>query len=554
MSLMLGPIVGHTDSNTSRIWIQVDDDPHTYALRIPDVGVFPFASTEEQIELGTAIAIAENLRSDRSYSYDILHRDRVVAGSGGGFRTMPHDLDGRGISFATVSCSSNRDLGCWPDLEGYIFSGVAPVPSRKLRIEKPRFLLMVGDQVYVDQETKNGELGKNAWEDYFFSTPEERRAAIAQWYQESWGRDVLRHVMSNIPTYMMWDDHEIRNGWGSLAHDSPTIASQYPENARLQKVYNDIFEDFRYVYWHFQRSHGPPPGSLTPPVTGERRAMPSVFRVSRVLVLMIDTRGDRDVFRDEDDKPALGRNQWEFINEEFENIPPEVDYLIVTTAAPIAHYSKNAIAQQRVPGYPAYTTYDVRAFRGGAFIGGNGELWQSTLIPRNLRPPIASVRGIVTDVRDQWPHHYTRAEQEQLLRAAARAQFANRLSGKARELVFVAGDVHFGGDYRIKVRSPVDFKKKSHCRCFFSSGISKKIADKNLEGKLIPRDVRHRFRTKRKFWVAKGITSKLKQTEWRMNIGIIQTEGFPNIGVHTSLQSTKPFSKDRSVRRKQKRK
>jgi hypothetical protein len=44
--LKLGPIVGHTDDSSSRVWIQVGDDLSHYALRVRDVGLFPFESTE----------------------------------------------------------------------------------------------------------------------------------------------------------------------------------------------------------------------------------------------------------------------------------------------------------------------------------------------------------------------------------------------------------------------------------------------------------------------------------------------------------------------------
>jgi hypothetical protein len=557
VSVILGPIVGHTDDRSSRIWIRVDDDPREYAVRVPGVGVFPFVSTEDSIEFGTAVAVADGLRPDFPHLYHVLRRDRLVPQSHGSFRTMPRLLDRRGMSFATLSCNSNTELGSWPQLRDYVFTGVPPVPGQSLRPERPRFLLMVGDQVYVDQKIPRKKLGDNAWETFFLSSSQERRAAIARWYQENWGRRTLRDVMANIPIYMMWDDHEIRNGWGSLAHDSPSIAARYPDYAHLQLAYNAIFEDFRTVYWHFQRSHGPIPGVAPQP--GERRAMPAVFRVSRVLVLMIDSRGDRDVFRDKADKPALGRAQWAFINNVFETVPADIDHLVVTTAAPIAHYSKNAIAQR---GLPAKTTYDVKAFRKGLYIGGDGQVWfpGEGLLPRNLWHPfravqkvVTDVRGVVTDIRDQWPHHSVRAEQEELIRAASRAQFANRPGGAPRDLVFVAGDVHFGGDYRLKVRNPTEGRAISTCRCFFSSGIGKRISDDNLELVKGGSSVKHRFRTKRGFQVAKGIRSKLKSTEWRMNFGIIQTTGPGDRSMRTSLQSTQPFSSRRSVARKQKR-
>lgn len=92
--LQLGPIVGHTDENSSRIWIQVFDDPEIYHLRVQGIGLFPFISTEistQPLEFRTAIAIAEGLRPDWRYRYNILRNGRSIPGTNGTFRTMPNN-------------------------------------------------------------------------------------------------------------------------------------------------------------------------------------------------------------------------------------------------------------------------------------------------------------------------------------------------------------------------------------------------------------------------------------------------------------------------------
>ena len=53
--LQLGPVVGHTDDTSTRIWIQVSDDPARYGLRIEGIGLFQFESTEfGAIEFGAS--------------------------------------------------------------------------------------------------------------------------------------------------------------------------------------------------------------------------------------------------------------------------------------------------------------------------------------------------------------------------------------------------------------------------------------------------------------------------------------------------------------------
>ena len=140
----------------------------------------------------------------------------------------------------------------------------------------------MGDQVYIDEDDPN------IFELHYDSDAATRRAALAEKYRLSWSRKVIQQTFANIPTYMVWDDHEIRDGFGSLACDSPTLVAQFPRGAKMFARSDAYFQDCRDVYWHFQGCHNPTPTgdpSLPnyidgPPSPGQRRAMPFVFRVS----------------------------------------------------------------------------------------------------------------------------------------------------------------------------------------------------------------------------------------------------------------------------------
>ncbi len=233
--------------------------------------------------------------------------------------------------FVAISCNHHSEEGAWQQLADFI------------KENEPRFLLMMGDNVYVDKEP-------NVWKEHFKSPPSKRRKAIAEQYQKNWSREHVRQILANIPTYMVWDDHDIRDGWGSLAPDSPTLAENYKDKTNVLKIfekYNAYFEDARDVYWHFQMSHNPPfsvnilapPATTnayafsTPPLSGERKAMPFVFQCGRTAVLGLDSRGDRDLWRQE--YPVSGKVQWEFISDVFDKLDATFDALIVVTTVPI---------------------------------------------------------------------------------------------------------------------------------------------------------------------------------------------------------------------------
>ena len=47
---------------------------------------------------------------------------------------------------------------------------------------------------------------------------------MLSWYRDIyrgyWGFESVQRVFESFPTYMIWDDHEIVNGWGSYYFDS----------------------------------------------------------------------------------------------------------------------------------------------------------------------------------------------------------------------------------------------------------------------------------------------------------------------------------------------
>ncbi len=504
--LQLGPIVGHTDDQSTRIWIRVYDDPSLYTLRIQGYGIFTFASTEKGvIEFGTAIALVEGLRHDWRYRYQVLRYGRVVPGSGGSFRTMPQPGSIAEMTFVAVSGNHQKDEGAWSQLDEFI------------KKAQPRFFLMLGDQVYVDQE---GSEWGSAWEHHLDSQPDERRKFLADKYQENWSRQEVRRVMANIPTYMIWDDHEIRDGWGSLAPDSPTLAARYERGAPIYERYNAYYEDARDVYWHFQMCHNPPAyGFLQePPPSGVRRAMPFFFRCGRTGVLVLDSRGDRDLWR-EDGPPILGSEQWQFIEQFSEELASDIDALVIATPVPIASMSPNGQTQSLI----GYRTDDVELFKKGDDKGlqamqktkGAWYDYFSAAYASSIRfhYGVSLNRGSfhlcdIDDARDQWSNHFSRPEQEKLIRMAGSARLTNRIPSAPRGLIFVGGDLHAGALFNIKVSKP-----EFTVPCFVASGISQKTqADEPVIYTVVDEN----------FEVSSGIYATMHELVDDYNFGVVQ--------------------------------
>lgn len=496
--LLLGPIVGHTDFQSTRIWIRVTDDPDIYRLRINGHGIFKFQSTEQGMnrEFGTAIAIAHNLRADWQYRYQVLRRGRVVPRARGTFRTMPHPGSMAEVLFVSLSGCHRSNDGAWPLLAKYNETA------------KPRFLLMTGDQVYVDQ-------GKSAWDDHLHSPPGRRRQALADKYYEHWSLEPLRTIMANIPTYMIWDDHEVRDGWGSWAGDSPTLAAQYPRGATIAEDYELYFNDARDVYWHFQAVHGPGFILGPEPGTNNRYALPYFFECGRLCVLVLDGRGARDVWRKH--KPVLGSVQWKFIYDFLGNLRSDIDALAVVNPVPIVGMAPNSMSQ-RILGE---RSDDVALFGQGKAKellrlqkGIDDSAWEATkaivaeYIPFVPRESSAFQLGQLDDVRDQWSHHFSQPEQEELIRAVAQSTLTDRIPSQPRGVVFVGGDIHVGAIFKI-VASKLGFDTQ----CVIGSAISQEP----------PSEVKAFFTVgEENFEVAPGITAVLENFVRDNNFAVTQ--------------------------------
>lgn len=512
--IVLGPIVGHTDHQSSRVWIQVADDPASYRLRVHGAGLFGFVSTElgGQLEFRTAIAEANGLRSDTVYRYAVVREGRTIANGKGSFRTFPDPGSMAQLAVCAISCNVAEEDGQWEALGKYIAEA------------KPQFLLMMGDQIYMD------EGGVNLFDKNRRHQPRaKRRAAMVEKYRENWSRPLVRDVLANIPVYMMWDDHDIRDGWGSSPADSPTMVELHPRGRPIFELCRAYYEDCRDAYWHFQGCHNPRPSNSSTdpalpnyvdaaPAPGTRRAMPYAFRCGRLVVIVCDSRGDRDVFRSA--LPILGSEQWQFFGQVIASLAPDVEALALVTATPLASIDPDGPTMKLM----GDRTDDVVAFRAGNEAGvldlsGNTDKDQLALAILNthLSPKLSPFTGEqlnlgnfklsgIDEARDQWSHKFSRPEQAALLRAAGRARLTNRAPQSPRGLIFLAGDIHVGARFTIRCEDP-----RYEALSLVASGINTVFDSPPTIDVLLSRD----------FEVAPGIRSTLKEVVVEPNFGVI---------------------------------
>jgi hypothetical protein len=161
-------------------------------------------------------------------------------------RSRP-DLNSVGVAAASTSSLRSIDLRANGSLP--IALGRDGVPPQQF--ERPSFLVALGDQAYVDAEPE--EEGSLA----LFGGPRSNELRVdvtdpAQWpqvldriYRMHFLIPTFHRALTNLPSTMVWDDHEIRDGWGSQRDEATLIP-------KTQQPWMEYFAATRKLTWEIE--------------------------------------------------------------------------------------------------------------------------------------------------------------------------------------------------------------------------------------------------------------------------------------------------------------
>ena len=162
----------------------------------------------------TGVGSLTSLDADAEYDYEIgfvrgpADWDHVPAdasldwsgASRGRFRTCPPPGTPAPVSFVFGSCRYLllKWILHWGEESGdkAFRSILRQITDEGMRTD---CLLMVGDQIYAD--------------DFRAIDPDDHLEEFLERYRVAFGQPFIRALMSRVPTYMILDDHEIRDGW-----------------------------------------------------------------------------------------------------------------------------------------------------------------------------------------------------------------------------------------------------------------------------------------------------------------------------------------------------
>ena len=433
-------IIGHTDSTSTRLWLRTaskgdftaliyerpkGDDitfrsfnnvPFRFDLMPGAVRKFPFSISNWDTDTTHVIEI-DSLNPGTEYAYTLYtkNEEKIILGQDRPhfFSTMPED--DKTFSFALYSCNMPYKTSFFggtglqnEEMWGFFLDALKRHYRRDLR-----FIICGGDQVYTDGvktlsiwKYLNKKLKKNQNTGELRPVEEDMLSWYRDIYRGYWGFSALRNVFSNFPTYMMWDDHELGDGWGSYYKNSKRDLYDI-----LPELENDEFtlEDGKEIlgrmeragkqaYREYQHSHNP-----------ETNHAGGVWDYGyyhgECAFYILDGRGHRDINRSS--YRILGEEQFERFKNWMESEDTKKrQFIFVLAAVPVFHLR--------------------------------------TSVANKDKAIFSKIAKIGDDLRDSWEHDLHDEERNKLCDLLFAA------SARGQKVSILSGDVHMAAAYKVK--------------------------------------------------------------------------------------------------------
>lgn len=314
MSIKLGPIVGSTSHNEVKIWVQTHNPlalecrVYTDAEGNNQIPNSPYSFQTTADNGSTGVVTVPLPQEDKRYYYRIFEGSLPISEMYS-FRSFPAlDNNIGSFSFGLVSCNkpkrfNNGNESSLRNMWSNLFLEMSG--------HNAALIFLAGDQLYADHKKFN------AWKKSLDS-PGSSLEFYREAYYKHWNFHEMQMVLRNFPSFMIWDDHEITNAWGSSNNHNDTSSQA-------------IFQFARKVYEEFQHSHNP----TTLPNTYYY-----AFRYGTVAFLVLDLRGNRKKWNNQ----LLGNDQWQAIDSWFNS--PEASnsrILFLVSSVPVIHIGKKLV-------------------------------------------------------------------------------------------------------------------------------------------------------------------------------------------------------------------
>ncbi|MFI6607063.1 alkaline phosphatase D family protein [Streptomyces sp. NBC_01336] len=365
--LRLGPLLRYVDweaASTATVWVEADR-PCTAEVRCAD-GASGSSRTFAVAGHHYALVVVSGLTPGSTTAYEVLLDDRVVwppeqygfppstittPSISGAAKAAPQTVR---VAFGSCRWAAppggghlpGRSDPVGPDALDTLAARLAADPDA----ERPDVLLLLGDQVYADETSKETRRRLAARRDL----DEPPGAEVADYdeytclYDESWRDPEVRWLLSTVPSCMIFDDHDVIDDWNTSA--------AWLAGIRATSWWHERIVSGLMSYWVYQHLGNLSPAELaadplhaavhaTPDGTeavrqfaAEAAADPTRTRWSyrrifgRVRLLMVDSRAARVL--DEQQRAMLHPREARWLREEALAAPGSCDHLLIGTSLP----------------------------------------------------------------------------------------------------------------------------------------------------------------------------------------------------------------------------
>ncbi len=216
--LVLGPMLRYVDETSATVWVRT---AAAARVTVERAGRSWSASTVAVHGSHYALVVLDGLLPGSDDTYTVRVDDALVWPAPGMPPSRIRTLDpGRLPYFAFGTC---RTTGSH-DADGNKAHGVDALRTLALalrddpQMRSPDVLLLLGDQVYADT-TPRPELEEFMAARRSLDEPPGLEikdfVEYAELYRLAWSEEVIRWVLSTVPSAMIFDDHDIRDDWNT---------------------------------------------------------------------------------------------------------------------------------------------------------------------------------------------------------------------------------------------------------------------------------------------------------------------------------------------------
>ena len=441
-------IVGHVTGGAARLWLQYHGElspSQTFTVQLSQAGDLVrsrnvrFNNAREQ----TALLEIDDLQPGAHYTYQLIIRDPAD-------NTIPTERVIAQGAFETAFTSNAIEFvfgSCHKPVEGNDF-GFSDALGRWQVLSNRKdydFMILLGDQIYGDNI-----------EEYFPNSSWRER--YVNRYNQLWQYQPMRKVLRRTPTYMILDDHDVVDDFGTAV-----TRESHPERVSAALEVYKIYQD-----------------ALNPPRAASNQLHYS-FRRGPAAFFVMDQRTRRGF---ESGSPILGQAQLRDLRA-WANAPETraADVIFLVSSVPITslpipqiQHLVNAIEPGAIGigGLLGAGAGLVLFGPAGAEIGYVVGATATAIIYEQKE----DAAPIEQDIADQWNFEDNQKDLEAVLDILfdLANDITNGLPGPRPRAVFIlAGDMHLGASHIIRstrTGSGHDHRRNPLVYQFLSSGIS----------------------------------------------------------------------------------